>query len=100
MSLHHLDPDREPRECPSCDGLAGEHEHPRDLCEDCGGFGRLGVEGAEPDVEIHWRPYLGGYSWRLAGESEWRLPLLPTKSAVLAAARSAHSQKIAGEPSR
>lgn len=58
MSLHYLDPEREPRECPKCLGTGyapccGPRDRERgDLwaCTECCGTGRLGVEGAEPDI--------------------------------------------------
>ncbi len=48
MSLHFLDPDKAPRECPSCiDVIPGE------MCTRCEGTGTLGDPEAKPDIEIN-----------------------------------------------
>jgi hypothetical protein len=52
VSLHYLDPDREPRECPGCPGCAPDAFFTPETPDDCHGTGRLGVEGARADVEI------------------------------------------------
>jgi hypothetical protein len=106
MALFYLDPESEPRKCPKCSEY--HHEHPSSLvgrvgrpnggegpCFDCLGTGRLGVEGAEPEIEIHTtsdNPGLAGLSgfwWREAGRYRYRGPF-PTSDAALSAARAAH----------
>ncbi len=99
MSLHYLNPDDEPRECPGCDGWGrvetnssfgarryDPHSKMRD-CNDCNGTGRLGVEGALPDVEI--AEQRGEWKWALVADGDlctWFGPF-PTETAALEAAR-------------
>jgi len=115
MSLHYLDPEREPRECPRCDGLGSVYRpksrrnlKPEDYlqCLDCAGTGRLGVEGAEPDVEVrdftpmgssadvfYWRTVAGGS--RTFDELDLCGPH-PTEALALTAARAAHKGEKRG----
>lgn len=59
MSLHHLDPENEPRECMICGG-GGECWDGGDVtrasgmkrCKRCNGTGRLGDPDAQADVEV------------------------------------------------
>lgn len=96
MAFHFLDPDREPRACENCtegaDLSAGYYER----CVACRGTGRLGVEGAEPDVEIIEEPESD-----LTSADQWYYTInpqarpisksggpFPTESAALEAARN------------
>lgn len=129
MSLHYLDPEREPRECDRCDGktmtpaipgLDSEkcpicwgdgrvynsvHDETRvcqlclgdtrvSRCVRCNGTGRLGVEGAEPEIDLSCPD---GELWiaevLLPGKTKCRYFEAPTESAALEAARAAHRAK-------
>lgn len=116
MSLHYLDPEREPRECQHCykgirriyetytaaDGnLRTRYSH-NVKCDVCGGSARLGVEGAEPDVEVialhseqaGWRGSepRRAYVWRRLSDHCGDGERYPTESAALEAARKAHRE--------
>jgi hypothetical protein len=115
MGLFYLDAQREPRECPvkghfhgrapkdsagreycsRCSWEFMEHTNsvcPHDAdCMTCHGTGRLGVEGARPDVEISHSGVPGdGFMYRIPTRSGQRFGPFPTESAALEAARAAH----------
>lgn len=112
MSLHYLDPDRELRECPKCSKLRNistmsfaerrRYQAVADQCPGCGGTGRLGMEGAEPDVNVFtWGGTLDAdRGWYYAQWPPLSDPTgetisptfgpFPTEAAALAAARKEH----------
>lgn len=96
MALYYLDPEREPRECGMCeDGTyapedgGGWHER----CPFCHGTGRLGVEGAEPEIDV---TCPDGELWiaevLIPGKTKCRYFEATTESAALEAARKAHRE--------
>lgn len=112
MALYFLDPEREPRECPDCEGWGRVETNSQGFgvrrydptsrmcdCFNCNGTGRLGVEGAKPEIEILHFGYAfsgadpaRGFRWRRVpvkpGELGWS-PIEPTEAAALEAARKA-----------
>lgn len=68
MALFYSDENREPRDCYWC---AGTGKNPQGMsrararkCPVCKGTKRLGVEGAEADIEV--KEFMGGWRWRPA----------------------------------
>lgn len=101
MSLHYIDPNDEPRECPSCEGVGyrhirqdcdGTYDGPENDCPgDCNGTGRLGdpEKRAEIDVFLHDKGDFGE-EWGWVGIAErCCLRFYDTESEALAAARKA-----------
>jgi len=102
MPFYYLDPTREPQDCPACEEgevcefepLIGERWS---VCILCGGTGRLGVEGEEPDVETVELPPIPEagidepqWFYRYPGVRDALFGPYPTEAAALSAARRAH----------
>lgn len=115
MALHYLNPDDEPRECPGHCSECGEvwpctvergrdwvnaraiafhtRSHKTRGCRanGCNGTGRLGREGAEPDVEVALLAGVWKWTRRLDPHDSWHGPY-PTEADALADARKAHRE--------
>lgn len=102
MPLYYSDPEIEPRDCPTLWARVGNPKHPK-RCQ-CKGTGRLGTEGAEPDVWVgQWGKTEAETVATPPGEQDWYYNLLdasgnpgpdyhgpyPTESEALTAAREA-----------
>ena len=103
MPHYYRDPDREPRDCDECDDRTYLY------CARCNGTGRLGEEGAKPDVSVwslglHTPSEIYEPGWYV-GAGKWpaSCPLCeddcdghgpyPTESEALAAAREAARER-------
>lgn len=91
MTLHYSDPNLEPRDCPNARRIDG------DLicnCPDCKCTGRLGEEGAEPEIRIR-KVSAGMWTWDLTPQAASRYgppyfgATYSTEAGALAAAREA-----------
>lgn len=100
MSLHYIDPNDAPRECPNCNhgecwrdvDYGGDHSTEHWECGSCNGTGRLGREGAEPEIEVYFSmkgSENDGYYARTVDGRHIGSGPHPTKASALAAARKA-----------
>lgn len=98
--LFYIHAENEPRECDACEGEGYSVNDER--CSACDGSGRLGREGAVPEIEVRgisegletkrwfWKPSSGPgshESWWAAGKHYRKC--YPTEAECLAAAREA-----------
>ena len=93
MSLHYLNPDREPRECPMCKGTGLNHRFTGAPCNYCpNSTGRLGVESAQPDIEIIFDGQV--YWFRRPGEVVgWPRDCFDTEKEALEVARAYYASE-------